>query len=649
MDAVFFGGVIPVHGNRSRTRMHHELFVRAISAVNWTRSALACVTLLILATSNVSAAEPRRVLLIHAFGHAYSPWSDMAGSFRADLIKKSREPIDLYEVSLDTARIQNERDETPFVEYIRTLFLRHKLDLIVPVGAPAAFFVQRHRSELFPATPMMILGADRRRIRNTSLGENDTAVLLNLDLPAYLKNILRLRPETTEVAIVVGNSPVERYWTSELIREVVPIADPVKITFLNDLTFDEMLKRAATMPPRSAILWFLLSEDAAGVPYSEDRALDTMRGAASVPIFGMGDYQLGRGIIGGPLMQTHALGQQAADTALRLLKGEKPSAISPPNVVFGAPVYDWREMRRWDISEARLPPGSVVQFREPTVWQRYRWQITAAAGIVLAQAAVITGLFVERRRRRIAELELRRRLLEVIHLNRTAVAGALSGSVAHELNQPLGAIQSYAEAALLHLKADPPNVARAEQILGNILQDDQRAAKIITHFRGLLKKKDEIEFQEFDFNEVLRDTMQIVGPEAVKKGVELDAYQANGFLPVRGDRIHLQQVVLNLVMNGIDAMRDCAPGCGKMAIKTAMINDSKIEVSVADSGTGIPPEKLNTIFDAFYTTKGQGTGLGLSIARTIVETYGGRIWAENRPGGGAMFCFTLPLSRVVAA
>ncbi len=572
----------------------------------------------------------------------------MAGGFREGLIKKTSEPIDLYEVSLDTARIKTPRDDGPFVDYIRALLSERKLDLIVPVGAPAAFFMQRNRQLLFPTTPMLILGADRRRISSADLTEHDTAVLLDLDLPAYLNNILRLRPETTEIAVVVGNSPVERYWTSELRRDFAPIAEHLKIEWLNNLTFGEMLARAATMPPNSVIFWFLLSEDASGVPYSQDRALEAMREVASVPIFGMGDFEMGRGVVGGPLMQTQALGQQGADVAIRILNGEKPAAIKPPYVAFGAPIYDWRETRRWDISEARLPPGSVVQFREPTLWQRYRWQIIALATIMFVQAVVIAGLFLERRRRRIAELEVRQRLMEVIHLNRIAVASALSASVAHELKQPLGAIQSNAEAALLYLKTEPPNVTRAQHILGNILRDDQRAAQIITHLRGLLKKRDEIEMEEFDLNDVISDTIQIVGPEALKKGVELNSYNANGALPVRCDRVQMQQVIMNLAMNGIDAMQERGPGPGQMAIKTALIDDSAVEVSVEDAGTGIPPDRLNKIFEAFYTTKRQGTGLGLPIARTIIETYGGKIWAENRPGGGAMFCFTLPLSRVDA-
>jgi hypothetical protein len=190
----------------------------------------------------------------------------MAASFRAELIKKSPEPIDLYEVSLDTARVQDPHDEGLFVEYLRAVFSGRKLDLIVPVGAPAAFFMQRNRQMMFPTTPMLIVGADVRRIPSTTRMANDAAVLLGLDLPAYLKNILLLRPETTDIAVVVGHSPVERYWTSELRRDFQPFADRVNITWFNDLTFGEMLERAATMPRQSAIFWFLLSEDAAGVP-----------------------------------------------------------------------------------------------------------------------------------------------------------------------------------------------------------------------------------------------------------------------------------------------------------------------------------------------------------------------------------------------
>jgi hypothetical protein len=255
----------PLRTGKQKSRLlylHATAVVAADHDANWasltmTRIGTAwwSVALLMLATMQ-AAAEPRRVLMLHAFGHAYSPWSDMAGSFPAELIKRSSEPIDLYEVSLDTARVQDPKDEGPFVEYIRAVLAGRKLDLIVPVGAPAAFFMQRYRQQLFPTTSMLTVGADVRRISNATRTEHDAAVLLDLDLPAYLRNILNLRPETREIAVVVGNSPVERYWTSELRRDFQPFADRVKITWFNDLTFGDMLERAATMPPQSAIFWF---------------------------------------------------------------------------------------------------------------------------------------------------------------------------------------------------------------------------------------------------------------------------------------------------------------------------------------------------------------------------------------------------------
>src|SRR5262249_13211662 len=275
-----------------------------------------------------------------------------------------------------------------------------------------------------------------------------------------------------------------------------------------------------------------------------------------------------------------------------------------------------------------------------------RWHIFAILAALLLQATMITCLLIEHRRRRLAEGQLRRRLLEVIHLNRTATAGALSASVAHELNQPLGAIRSSAEAAALYLASDPPNVDRIGQLLANIVRDDQRAADIIRHLRRLLKKRDAIELQEFDLREVIQDVRDILLPEAMKRGVELTIDHAKTPLRVRADRIHLQQVMLNLAINGMDAMHSCAPGNSRMSIRAALIGGFTIEVSISDSGIGIPGDKLREVFNTFYTTKRNGTGLGLSIARTIVETYGGKIWAENRIGGGAVFRFTVPLSKM---
>jgi signal transduction histidine kinase len=215
------------------------------------------------------------------------------------------------------------------------------------------------------------------------------------------------------------------------------------------------------------------------------------------------------------------------------------------------------------------------------------------------------------------------------------------------LNQPLGAILSNAEAAETILKGKTPDLDLVQQILADIREDDQRAGNIILRLRGLLKKRSVIDWQEFDLNEVVDSAINILHAEAVKKQVAVSAEQSRDRLPVRADKVHLQQVILNLATNAIDAMVEAAAEDRRLVLQTTLYGDSKAEISISDTGAGIPKDRLDSIFAAFYTTKPNGTGLGLSIARAIVETYGGKIWADNRAGGGAVFRFVLPLAQTV--
>jgi len=218
----------------------------------------------------------------------------------------------------------------------------------------------------------------------------------------------------------------------------------------------------------------------------------------------------------------------------------------------------------------------------------------------------------------------------------------LSSSIAHELNQPLSAIRNNAEAASELLRSGNPDLQLIQQILADIQEDDRRAGDIISRMRGLLKKRREIDWQEFDLNDITSSAIHIIRSEAERRGISLRATEPEGRLPVRADRVHVQQVVLNLATNAMDAMSGIGPTGKTLTFATGVAND-RAALCVADTGTGIPEDALPTIFEPFYTTKQEGTGLGLSIARAIVETYGGAISAYNRPEGGAIFRMDLPL------
>ena len=194
------------------------------------------------------------------------------------------------------------------------------------------------------------------------------------------------------------------------------------------------------------------------------------------------------------------------------------------------------------------------------------------------------------------------------------------------------------------LKTSPPDLTQIGEILSDIIRDEQRASEIILGLRNLLNDRKEAELRAFDLNDTVSELVKIVTPERVRREITLRTVLAPEGLRVRADPIHMQQVIINLVMNGMDAMED-EPRPRDLTIRTRRnTRFNAAEVNVSDSGKGIPGENLTNIFDAFVTTKSQGTGLGLPIARAIVESYGGTIWAENRRRG-AVFCFTLPLAK----
>ena len=617
-----------------------------------TLTALWTVALLLFATTQAPAAEPRRVLLLHAFGHAYSPWSDMASSFRAELIKKSPERIDLYEVSLDTAQVQELHEEGFFIDYVQTLLKGRKLDLIVPVGAPAAFFVQRNRQRLPSSTRVLIFGADHRRIPESSLTVDDATALHENDMPAHLENILRLLPETKNVAVVVGSSPVERYWASELKRDFQPFTDRVNITWFDELTLSDMLTQAATMPPNSAIFFLLLIEDAAGVPYTQNRALEKFREVANAPIFGLGDFELGRGVVGGPALRTQAIGERAAQVAIQILAGEPPSRLKFAPLQYGSPSYDWRELRRWNISEALLPPGSVVQFRESTFWELYRWQIAVASAIVLFQTALIAGLLIERERRQRAATQASKATAEsgqhrenLAHLVRVHAVGEMSTAIAHEINQPLAAIKNYAFAAQRWL-TQVGGAPKVGELLNKIEEQASRGGDVLQSLRTMVKKHNSSP-AKVDIGPLVAETLKLAELQSRVGDIRLESSIATDLPPVFVDKIQIQQVLLNLTRNAIEAMAESGH-TGAINVGVAGNGHGEVAVSVADSGPEIGPDEAQRVFEPFYSTKGNGLGVGLSISRAIIEAHGGRLSLTPNAGGGSVFQFTLPAMKAAS-
>jgi signal transduction histidine kinase len=297
--------------------------------------------------------------------------------------------------------------------------------------------------------------------------------------------------------VVIGNSPIEKFWVGQIRDSLEPFKHRVSLTFLNGLPFSDVLKRAATLPAGSAILYILLSPDVEGIPQDEDTALAALHAVASAPIFSYSDAYLGKGIVGGPLISGEEQGRETVTVAARLLSGEPASNIRMPPISLGKPEFDWRELKRWNIRESDLPPGSTILFREPSAWERYRWQIASIAVVLVLEAALIVALLHERRRRRIAEMSAHQHMAELAHMNRRSAVGELSASIAHELAQPLSAILRNSEAAQSMLHTASPDLSELTEIVTDIERDDRRASEVIKRLRSLLAKTPS-ETQEVD-------------------------------------------------------------------------------------------------------------------------------------------------------
>src|SRR3954451_6535021 len=304
-------------------------------------------------------------------------------------------------------------------------------------------------------------------------------------------------------------------------------------------------------------------------------------------------------------------------------------------------------MQGWGISVSALPEGSEIHFRDPSAWEQYRWQILSIGAALIVQAGLISWLIYEHRRRSAAEVQSRNAMAELAHMNRLATAGELSASIAHEVNQPLSGITLRASAALRWLAAKPPDLEKVRAALIQIVAAGERAGEIVGSLREMFKKSPSTPRVAVDINKKVRTVLEIVRIELQDNHVEQRLELARNLPSVKGDPVQLQQVVLNLVMNAIEALNSVEPRV--LHIRTQLTDSNAVRVVIEDSGVGIDPANMNRLFKTLFTTKPLGMGVGLSICRSIVESHGGKIWVSRGNERGSIFQFELPVAKISTA
>ncbi|MBR0934700.1 ABC transporter substrate binding protein [Bradyrhizobium jicamae] len=562
-------------------------------------------------------------------------------ALRTEVNAHAHAPTTVYSESLDLSRFGGEAYEESFRQFLETKYRDRPIGVVVAVGTAALELVLRWRSRLWADVPVvfaLVEETDFARLRPPSMA---TGGITSTKFADAIKAARAIVPHLTAVALVGedwGRQLVFRNWKDE----VTAVGTDVRVIEILGRPMKEVLERVAALPENSAIVYSGLYSDGSGNYQPPAEALRLVAAKANRPIVVASETFIEPGGVGGFVLLPTQIGMDAARRALRILDGEAPENLPASVIDAVQPVFNWQQMQHWGVSESSLPPGSRIELREPSFLEKYRWRSVVLVAALLFQATLISFLLHERHMRRMAEVEARNRLSQLAHVNRQATAGELSSSIAHELNQPLGSILTNAETAELMLGAAKPDLGEVREIISDIKRDDLRASEVIRRMRSLLKRAP-FETKEIDLNQIVREAFDFLGLQASARNVALYLQTSPQVPRVRGDPVQLQQVIINLVVNSMDAMAKMPYGRTIIG-RTEVNGDASAVISISDSGPGILQDRLNDVFDPFFTTKEQGMGIGLSIARTIVLAHSGQIWAENQPGGGAVFHLSLPLA-----
>jgi len=592
---------------------------------------LAIVLLAGAPASTAGSGETRTVVLLFPGSSEMSPANVLVSQgARAIFEAGFAGRVDVHNEFLDLSRFQDAGYGRLLAEYLRRKYAGRHVDLVIISLVSALDFALEHRAEVFPGVPIVFLAVDPEELATRALPPDVRGVPRTVDMAGTLDVALRLQPETRRVFVVAGSSRFDTHREDMARRAFRPYEARLEFVYLSGLPMADLLTRVARLPERSIIYYIQMFQDGSGKAFIPADVLQRVAAAANAPIYGTFDTYVGRGIVGGRVVSFEAEGAIAAELGLRVLAGERAETLAVRDTGTNPYMFDWRELRRWGLSEARLPPGSIVRNREPTLWDLYRWQIVSVIALCLVETLLIVGLLAQHASRRRAEALVRESQQEL-----RALSGRLlfaqeveSRRIARELHDDLNQ-----GLALLSVEME---------LLGQ--QPPQSASELGGRIKELLGRTRQLSSTVHELSHQLHPAkLEQLGLVATLGGLCKELSQGHGLeiefthrqMPAKIPR----DTALCLYRIAQEALRNAVKHGGARHATAALSADAEaISLRIADDGAGFDPRLV----------QGKG-GLGLVSMRERVFHLRGEIAIDSRPSHGTRLDVRIPLGATAGA
>ncbi|WP_321955981.1 ATP-binding protein [Paraburkholderia bannensis] len=592
------------------------------------------------AASSIQPMQPVRVVLLTGFDPMQPSVLALSNELRSRLETSLAQSVEVEVDAIDGSRSPDNL-MPDLLALMKKKYASEHVDLVVGLGSLAAKFTSAYHAQIWPATPVLLSVVPDEWLARHALPADFAHVPYQVESAKTLDIAEALQPDARQLVVVSGttdadNAQADRIMTTAAARR----SRWPRVEAWHGLPLQELQAKLATLDLHTAVIYAGEHRDRDGRRYVPYRLVAPMVAASRAPVYGLFSIDIRQGAVAGAAYDFDENGRLTADAALAILRdGGQANGRQFPALPARC-TANVAQIERHGLAVAALPADCLLLNLPRSLFREYRVAMLVMLLVLIAQGATILALLAQRRTRRRAQAEAVARRSELARAARFATVGELSASIAHEVGQPLGAILSNADAAELLVKASRVDHAELEEILADVKRDALRANEVVQRLRALLQKQG-VTFCVLPLDETLRCALTLVEPEARRRNIMVDTRLAADHVEVLGDRVQLQQVVLNLAINAMDAMHDTEPGRRLLTLESVLLEHG-VEFSVTDRGAGVDAALAQRLFEPFYTTKEHGMGLGLSIVRSIVEAHRGRVSVASRDGGATSFVVWLP-------